>query len=338
MDPKSVEIYVRNTKQQCENFTRNKFLISNMISKQKAQRACIRRSVRPVTRVSESREIVHVLYYHNKVEIREVRGKLLYSVPHDSITNADYNEAQSIVTGADRIVGSMIQTGLNDWVSEEISTCIYDLPSGVYRLVGVYEKYQVDIPADLPYTIQTDYSRLVNLVVPTTGGPKMCLVVCGNKLAVATQHPKTSFTYIGSGHNAGLLKNGCNCKYNRVVGCLRCVPDFLSCADYGTHRVTTALSIVDSVTIKEIKMAAETGHRDDFIRWFLNEVINTIRLSVTLPPVVSIKTHRYYGFACGVQVCIHGNYEALVIPGSVPTNITLFQEGSGNTKAYVAEL
>lgn len=335
MNPKSVEIYIRNTKQQCEKFTRDKYILINMIEK-KAQRACIRRSVRPVECVEIQRQIVHVLYYHNKVEIRGVHGKLLYSVPHDSITNADYNETQSIVAGADRIVGSMIQTGLNDWVSEEIRTCIYDLPPGVYRLVGVYEKYQVDIPADLPYTIQTDYSSLVNLVVPTTGGPKMCLVVYNNKLAVATLHPKTSFTYIDSGHDAKLLKTGCNCKYNRVVGCLLRIPDFLSCVDFGTRRVTTALSIIYSVTIKEIKMVVKTGHLDDFIRWFLNEVVNTIRLSVTLPPVVSIKTRRYYGFACGIQMCSHGNYEALILPGT--TNITLFQEGSGTTNVYVAEL
>ena len=51
-DPKSFEIYVRNTKQQCEKFIRDKFLIINMIRKQKAQRACIRRSARSVTSVS----------------------------------------------------------------------------------------------------------------------------------------------------------------------------------------------------------------------------------------------------------------------------------------------
>lgn len=311
--------YIRHNKQLCEGLIQERILFVNKFGRK--QKMC----------ASETREMLHVLQYHDKVEFRQVNGDLLFTITHKSISNTVYTETQEIMSGVDHMVTNMIREGLDEWTKYrlvELRTCVYGIPKGAYRLLGLHVDLQAYILAGMTYTTQTNYSDIVSTVRANQSlvGPKVCLAVYGDNLVVATQHPKTSYTY-----RYELENHGCNCKYNHLVGCLS---DFIAGCMGGnesrTHRVTTALDIIKSVPIKEMKMAKETRCKDAFVRWLLQEVANAVGVSGG-----SIKTHKYVYFDSSIQRCSHGNYEAVKLPGST---ITLFQRRFGNVKAYVMEL
>lgn len=326
--------YIRHNKQLCERSIQERILFINKFGHKQKMFA------------SETREMLHVLQYHDKVEIREVNGDLLFTITHKSISNTVYTETQKIMSEADHMVNNMIREGLDEWTKYrlvELCTCVYGIPKGAYRLLGLHVDLQGYILASMTYVeivgLSTDYSDIVSTVLANRSlvGPKMCLAVYGEKLVVATIHPKTSYTYrTCKGYYAYDYRNdlenyGCNCKYSRFVGCLS---DFVGVCmgahESLTHRVTTALDIIKSVHIKEMKLAKETRCKDAFVRWLLKEVANAVGISNG-----TIKTHKYVFFDSSIQRCSHGNYEAVKLLGST---ITLFQKTFGDIKAYVMEL